>query len=322
MIHLFPLSPSLVAGQIPLATASLLSSLSCADPVNPFSSWRTSMRQFYLHLLLLLQLSAASSAADVTSGEDDVKCLKGVHDSLGDPDHRLSSWDFTNTTVGFVCNFGGVNCWNPQENRVIALNLPSMSLTGSIPSSLQYCRSVTSLDLSSNSLSGAIPPALCDWLPFLVSLDLSSNNLTGSIPSELANCKFLNSLTLASNSLSGQIPTSLSRLDRLKIVDFSTNKLTGPIPAEFSSFDAASFDGNPSLCGKPLSSCGSRSKTSLAIIIAAGVFGATVSLLLAYFIYRWFFSPYAKGKRGKTGGEDGRWWAERLGATHNRLVQV
>lgn len=25
---------------------------------------------------------------------------------------------------------------------------------------------------------------------------------------------------------------------------------------------------------------------------------------------------------GKTGAEDGRWWAERLGSTHNRFVQV
>lgn len=282
------------------------------------------MRQSYLFLLLLLLLSliAATSVADVTTGEDDVKCLKGVRDSLGDPENRLSSWIFTNTTVGFVCSFGGVSCWNPQENRVIALSLPSMSLTGSIPSSLQYCRSVTSLDLSSNNLSGAIPPALCDWLPFLVSLDLSSNNLTGPIPSELANCRFLNSLSLASNSLSGQIPASLSRLDRLKSLDFSNNQLTGPIPAQFSSFGASAFDNNPSLCGSPLSSCGSRSKKSLAIIIAAGVFGATVSLLFAFFVYRWFFSPSAKGKMGKKSDEDGRWWAERLGATHNRFVQV
>ncbi|KAF3337935.1 putative inactive receptor kinase [Carex littledalei] len=279
------------------------------------------MRQSYIHLLLLLSLTA-TSAADVTTGEDDEKCLKGVQDSLGDPDKRLSSWVFTNTTVGFVCSFGGVSCWNPQENRVIALNLPSMSLTGSIPSSLQYCRSVTSLDLSGNSLSGKIPPALCDWLPFLVSLDLSSNNLTGPIPSELANCRFLNSLKLASNILSGPIPASLSRLDRLKTLDFSNNQLTGSIPAQFSSFDAADFANNPSLCGGPLSSCGARSRRSLAIIIAAGVFGATISLLFAFFVYRWFFSVSAKGKMGKTGAEDGRWWAERLGSTHNRFVQV
>ncbi|KAJ4790531.1 Leucine-rich repeat receptor-like protein kinase [Rhynchospora pubera] len=283
------------------------------------------MRQYHLPLhllLLLLSLIAAASAADVTTGEDDVKCLKGVYDSLGDPAHRLSSWDFSNTTVGFVCSFAGVSCWNMQENRVIALNLPSMSLTGSIPSALQYCRSVTSLDLSSNNLSGSIPPALCDWLPFLVSLDLSSNNLNGSIPSELSSCKYLNTLRLASNSLSGQIPASLSRLDRLKTLDFSNNQLTGSIPAQFSSFDAAGFENNPSLCGRPLSSCGARSRRSLAIIIAAGVFGATISLLFAFFVYRWFFSPSAKGKMGKTGSEDGRWWAERLGATHNRFVQV
>ncbi|KAJ3675438.1 hypothetical protein LUZ60_004480 [Juncus effusus] len=288
-----------------------------SDPVKPPKHQYHPM--LILLLLLLLSSSSFSSAASATTGEDDVKCLQGVHQSLGDPTGRLSTWNFSNTTVGSVCSFAGVSCWNPQENRVMALALPSMSLTGSIPSSLQYCRSVTQLDLSSNSISGQIPSVLCDWLPYLVSLDLSSNNLTGQIPSELANCRFLNTLNLGSNSLSGQIPTSLSQLDRLKTLDLSSNQLTGPIPARFDTFDSSNFGNNPSLCGKPLKACGSRSSKSLAIIIAAGVFGAVMSLLLAFFMYRWFLSPK---RTGKNGGEEGTWWADRLRAAHNRLAPV
>ncbi|KAJ3696892.1 hypothetical protein LUZ61_000597 [Rhynchospora tenuis] len=246
------------------------------------------MRQCHLHLVLLLSLITATSAANVTNKEDDVNCLKRVRESLGDPANHLASWDFSNLTVGSICSFAGVSCWKPDENRVFALNLPSMSLTGSIPSSLQYCLSLASLDLSGNNLSGSIPLALCNWLPYLTYLDLSSNNLNGPIPSEFSNCQYLNTLKLASNSLSGKIPDSLTQLRRLESVDFSSNRLSGSIPAKFSSFNASDFGNNPSLCGSPLPHCrGLSRRTRLAIVIASSAFGATatVSLLVVFFVY-------------------------------------
>ncbi|XP_010912844.3 inactive LRR receptor-like serine/threonine-protein kinase BIR2 [Elaeis guineensis] len=277
-----------------------------------------------LLLLLLPLLLLLAFAAD----ENDVNCLRGVQESL-DPNGSLN-WNFANTTVGFVCNFVGVSCWNPQENRVIALSLPSMSLAGSIPSALQYCRTATTLDLSSNSLSGPIPSSLCDWLPYLVTLDLSSNSLSGLIPPELSKCRFLNTLLLSSNSFSGPIPASLSQLTRLKRLDLSSNQLSGPIPPQLSSFDSSSFADNPSLCGRPVSSgCGRRlTRKSLIIIIAAGVFGAAASLLLAFAVWRWCFSGTPSARKKKSDGRDAgrldgsRWWAERLRSSHNRLVPV
>ncbi|KAG1331335.1 Inactive LRR receptor-like serine/threonine-protein kinase BIR2 [Cocos nucifera] len=282
-------------------------------------------RRRAISFLLLVPLLVLAFAAD----ENDVRCLRGVQESL-DPTNQLN-WNFSNTTVGFVCNFVGVSCWNSQENRVIALSLPSMSLSGVIPSALQYCRTATTLDLSSNSLSGNIPPSLCDWLPYLVTLDLSSNTLSGPIPQELSKCRFLNALLLSSNSFSGSIPASLSQLIRLKKLDLSGNQLFGPIPPQLSSFDSSSFADNPSLCGRPVSSgCGHRlTRKSLIIIIAAGVFGAAVSLLLAFAIWRWCFSgtPSSRKKKKSEGRDAGRldgsrWWAERLRSSHNRLVPV
>lgn len=272
-------------------------------------------------LSISLALTSVSPAA-----EDDVRCLRELKQSLVDPNGQLA-WSFSNTTVGFVCNFVGVSCWNPQENRVFSLSLPSMSLSGRIPSALQFCGAVNNLDLSGNSLTGPIPPELCDWIPYLVTLDLSGNSLSGPIPPELSNCKFLNTLDLSSNSLSGEIPPSLSRLDRLKHLDLSHNSLTGEIPATLAtSFPSSSvFDSNKGLCGRPVSSrCGSHSlsRAGLIIIIAAGVFGAVASLALAYFIWRCYISSDQKETGKAMYGEEGRLWAERLKASQNRMVPV
>ncbi|KAG0526376.1 hypothetical protein BDA96_06G140800 [Sorghum bicolor] len=288
-------------------------------------------------ILLLLVVVAPPAAPQPAPGpaaepqEDDLRCLKGVKHDLSDPNGRLDDWDFKNTSGGAVCNYNGIGCWNMQESRVLSLSLSGFGLVGSIPSSLQYCRAATTLDLSSNALAGTILPALCDWLPFLVTLDLSSNQLTGPIPAELANCRFLNTLRLSGNQLSGQIPASLARLDRLKTLDLSGNRLDGQIPSQLGdNFSKDSFSGNSGLCGRPVSSrCGrGLGSTGLGIVIAAGVFGAAASLLLAYFFWR--CTGKGKGgrrrhRRGATesgGGEDGSWWTERLRAAHNRLAPV
>ncbi|CAO2042769.1 unnamed protein product [Urochloa humidicola] len=296
-----------------------------------------------LSLLLLLPLlllappaapQPAPSSGAAAPQEDDLRCLRGIKKELADPDGRLSSWDFTNTSASVVCsNYNGITCWNPQESRVISLSLSGFGLRGALPSSLQYCRAATTLDLSANALDGPIPPALCDWVPFLVSLDLSSNALSGPLPAELANCRFLNSLKLAGNQLSGQIPASLARLDRLKSLDLSGNRLSGQIPQQLgANFGKDSFSGNSGLCGRPVSSrCGKGlGGAGLGIVIAAGVFGAAASLLLAYFFWRCTGKGKGGRRRQRRGGsesggaavEDGSWWAERLRAAHNRLAPV
>ncbi|XP_062184287.1 probable inactive receptor kinase At1g27190 [Phragmites australis] len=275
------------------------------------------------------QPAPSGAGAPAAPQEDDWRCLKGVKYGLSDPEQRLASWSFANSSGGAVCEYTGVSCWNMQESRVISLSLSGFGLQGPVPSSLQYCRAATTLDLSDNALKGPIPPTLCDWVPFLVSLDLSGNHLSGPLPAELANCRFLNSLKLSGNSLSGQIPASLARLDRLKSLDLSGNFLDGQIPPQLgASFPKESFSGNSGLCGHPVSShCGrGLGGTGLGIVIAAGVFGAAASLLLAYFFWR--CTGKSKGGRrrhrrgGSESGEDGSWWAERLRAAHNRLAPV
>ncbi|KAL0431681.1 UNVERIFIED_CONTAM: Inactive LRR receptor-like serine/threonine-protein kinase BIR2 [Sesamum radiatum] len=269
--------------------------------------------------LLVISLFICSSFA-----EDDVRCLQEVKRSLTDTGGKLNSWVFSNTSVGFICRFVGVSCWNDRENRLIGLELRDFSLAGDIPDSLQYCHSLQTLDLSGNSLSGSIPPQICTWLPYLVTLDLSRNSLTGHIPEDLANCSFLNALILDDNKLSGSIPYQFSNLGRLRKFSVANNDLSGRVPPfKYDSLEH-DFSGNSGLCGGPLGKCGGLSKKNLAIIIAAGVFGAAASLVLGFGLWWWCFTRSSKRRKRQyaTGERDdgGSSWAERLRA--HKLAQV
>ncbi|XP_048140614.1 probable inactive receptor kinase At1g27190 isoform X2 [Rhodamnia argentea] len=196
------------------------------------SSWsaRPSSMKRSSDLMILFLIAWLVSAVAVV--EDDVKCLQGLKASLSDPQGTLGSWRFASSSVGFICKFVGVSCWNDQENRVISLELRGMDLTGQIPESLQYCQSLQTLDLSNNGLSGN------------------------------------------------------------------------------------------GLCGGPLGKCGALSKKNLAIIIAAGVFGAAASLLLGLGLWWWYHLRVVRRRKRMygMGRDDDSAWVERLRA--HKLVQV
>ncbi|CAL9014512.1 unnamed protein product [Prunus brigantina] len=270
--------------------------------------------------IAILFLSSACYCSYGAVVEDDVKCLQSLKQSLKDPDGKLASWDFRNTSVVAMCKFVGVTCWNDRENRILNLELRDMELSGAIAKDIEYCSSLQNLDLGGNKLSGSIPPDICTWLPFLVTLDFSNNDFSGPIPTDLQHCKYLNNLILSDNKLTGTIPYEFSSLVRLKRFSVANNKLTGTIPAFLDRFDKADFAGNSGLCGGPLGSkCGGLSKKNLAIIIAAGVFGAAASLLLALGLWWWYHLRLSKKRKGGYGvGRDD--WAERLRA--HKLTQV
>ncbi|GJV33676.1 probable inactive receptor kinase [Tanacetum coccineum] len=271
--------------------------------------------------LLITIITFISLAVTSFAVEDDVRCLQGLKTSFQDPSDKLSSWVFTNDSL---CKLAGVSCWNEKENRLISLQLPEYSLSGKLPESLQYCRSLQTLDLSKNSISGSVPGEICTWLPYLVTLDLSGNKFSGEIPVELQNCKFLNNLILGDNGFVGVIPYELGLLDRLKKLDLSNNELSGSVPDDLARFGVDSFSGNDRLCGSPVKSkCSKMNSKNLAVIIAAGILGAAGSLLLGFGVWWWFFVR-ADGKKNSDGGEGGSGdrinWIERLRGY--RLVQV
>ncbi|XP_050112045.1 receptor-like protein 2 isoform X3 [Malus sylvestris] len=110
------------------------------------------------------------------------------------------------------------------------------------------------ISLRNNSLRGSIPFEI-GQLQFLQQLDLSINNFSGNIPDQIANLPKLERLELNSNRLSGEIPSSLSNLHFLSTFTVAYNNLEGPIPAgtQLQGFSVSAFEGNPKLCGAPLS---------------------------------------------------------------------
>ena len=191
-----------------------------------------------------------------THGTDtDIFCLKSIKDSLQDPHKHLQSWNFSSKTEGFICNFNGVECWHPDENRVLNLKLSHMSLRGALPHGIENCTSLTGLDFSGNNLSGSIPENIATLLPFVTSLDLSSNQFSGPIPLSLANCTYINTIKLDQNHLSGEIPQELALLPRLKIFTVSNNSLTGPVPNFADGRVVVNYSNNEGLCGPSLKPC-------------------------------------------------------------------
>ncbi|KAK9281432.1 hypothetical protein L1049_004334 [Liquidambar formosana] len=216
--------------------------------------------------------------------ETDIYCLKTIKNSLEDPyNHLNSSWNFNNNTEGYICKFTGIECWHPNENKVLNIKLSDMGLKGQFPRAIKNCSSLTGLDLSSNKLYGTIPNDISELLQFVTTVDLSSNNLSGEIPASLANCSYLNVLKLDNNRLTGHIPLQLGLLYRMKTFSVSNNLLTGQVPtfANDTSITADSYANNQGLCGSPLEACKlpPPKKSHAGVIVGAAIGAVTVTAL-------------------------------------------
>ncbi|KAM0051050.1 putative protein kinase RLK-Pelle-LRR-Xa family [Helianthus debilis subsp. tardiflorus] len=258
----------------------------------------------------------SSSYSDAV--QSDIDCLQSIKLSLQDPENLLSSWDFNNNTEGFICRFTGIECWHPDESKVLNIRLSDMGLKGRFPAGLKNCTSLTGLDLSSNKLDGPLPSNMTDYVRFVTTLDLSSNNLSGEIPASISNCSFLNILRLSNNQFTGQIPYDLSKLDRIKEFDVAYNRLTGQVP-NFSgngtaTIGADSYTGNPGLCGGPLPACaGGTKKTHMGVIIGAAIGGATLAALVVGVGMMFFMRKVVRKKKEED--PDQNKWARSIKGT-------
>lgn len=263
---------------------------------------------FILQIILWLFLGSRCYCSQL-----DVQCLRLLQKSVKDPDNNLKySWNFDNTTEGFICKFSGVDCWHPDENRVLNIRLSNMNLQGQFPLGLDKCESLTGLDLSNNNFSGQIPDDISKRIPYVTSLDLSSNNFSGDIPLNLSNCSYLNVLNLQHNRLTGIIPWQLTGLSRLNNLNVADNLLTGPIPAfKNGSFPAANFADNQGLCGKPLDVCvGPPRKSNTGVIIGSAIGGVVATVLVVGVIIFFCLRNISVKKKAKQ--EEENKWAKSL----------
>lgn len=254
--------------------------------------------------------------------ETDIFCLRKIKESLNDPNGYLqSTWDFTNTSEGSICKFSGVECWHPDENKVLNLRLSNMGLAGQFPVGLENCTSLTGLDLSSNKLSGPIPLDICSLrLRFVTTLDLSSNIFSGEIPANMGNCTFLNVLNLQNNQLSGNIPQQLSQLGRLTSLNVAGNALTGLIPKLRANVTSASFANNIGLCGEPLDPCTRpKNKSNTGVIIGSAVGGAIFTSVVVGII---LFICFRRVAVKKVKDVDGNKWAKGIKGTKGIKVSM
>ena len=178
------------------------------------------------------------------------------------------------------------------------------------------------IDLSSNKFHGEIPESIGD-LKGLQGLNLSNNAVTGPIPTSLANLTQLEALDLSQNKLSGEIPQQLVELTFLAFFNVSHNNLRGLIPQgkQFGTFSNISFDGNPGLCGSPLSrTCGNSEPPSPApstleqgsssefdwrlVLMGYGsglVIGVSSGYILTIWKHEWFVRTFEKPRIERMG---------------------
>jgi hypothetical protein len=268
------------------------------------------------HILIGMVLVLLSSRISVSNAtETDLACLKSIKASLVDPNNYLNTtWNFDNNTEGFICRFMGIDCWHPDENRVLNIRLSDLGLEGQFPPGIQNCTSLTGLNLSQNQLSGSIPANIAKFIPYITNLDLSFNNFSGEIPQNLANCSFLNDLKLDNNRLTSKIPPEFGLLDRIKVFTVTNNLLSGPIPSFIhNNIPADSFANNLDLCGKPLnSSCpGVARKSHVGVFAASAAGGITfTSIIVGVFL---FLSRGAAKKKAED--PEGNRWAKSIKGT-------
>ncbi|KAL5991719.1 hypothetical protein ACLOJK_012630 [Asimina triloba] len=195
--------------------------------MEPNTETLTTQHLLFALLLLFCIISPSSSSNSTT---DQLSLLHFKSSLTADPHRILDSW----TPNASFCDWTGIVCGpaHGHQQRVVALRLPGLGLSGNLSPHIANLSFLRDLDLRHNSLQGQLPTEFGN-LSQLRNLSLPWNRLSGSIPSSLSSCSELRQLDLSDNLFQGLIPPELGRLQQLEILILARSRLTGPIPWSF-----------------------------------------------------------------------------------------
>jgi serine/threonine protein kinase/Leucine-rich repeat (LRR) protein len=180
-----------------------------------------------LPLLLLTSAAAATSAAVYSPGHDDERALVAFKAKISRHSGVLESWNQSTS----YCSWEGITCGKRHAWRVVALDLSSQGLAGTISPAVGNLTFLRLLNLSYNSLQGEIPASIGS-LRRLRRLHLRQNTLTGAIPSNISRCISLREIIIQDNKgLQGRIPSEMGSMPALSVVALDNNSITGTIPS-------------------------------------------------------------------------------------------
>ncbi|KAE8654977.1 hypothetical protein F3Y22_tig00117034pilonHSYRG00357 [Hibiscus syriacus] len=178
-------------------------------------------------LLFLLILLVCNHKARLSALNDEGLALLSFHQSLeGDTGSYLINW---NSSDPNPCSWHGVSCRN---QKVHALVVPNMGLSGYLSPALANLSSIRHVNLKNNSFRGTLPTMLFSATR-LKSLELSGNLLYGPLPTEVGILKNLQTLDISQNSFNGTVPSSIVQCKRLTTLVLSQNCFIGSLPEGF-----------------------------------------------------------------------------------------
>lgn len=181
---------------------------------------------FPILLSVFITLSSQFNSNLIFADASEQQALLNIKSKLSDPFSVLASW--RNESLDF-CQWHGVTCTNNHPRHVIALDLASSGLTGSLSPAIAELTFIKRIDLCNNSLRGEISGDLYH-INGLKHLDLSYNHLYGLVPSSLYNISSLTYLNLHYNNLTGALPPNLGhRFPKLELLDLGFNHFRGDI---------------------------------------------------------------------------------------------
>ncbi|XP_019166669.1 PREDICTED: probable LRR receptor-like serine/threonine-protein kinase At3g47570 [Ipomoea nil] len=162
-------------------------------------------------------------STNITTDQSSLLSLKS-HTRLS-PNHTLANnWSISAS----ICNWIGVVCGS-RHHRVVALNISSMGIVGTLPPQLGNLSFLVSLTISHNNFYGNLPRELGS-LRRLQYLDCGYNHFSGKIPEEIGNLENAKWLILEVNQLDGPIPFTIFNISTLQDLVLSDNSLSSSLP--------------------------------------------------------------------------------------------